>query len=105
ANMGRVLVALKALDERLQAGTRHPLVGPGSLHASLIEGGQEFSSYPARCLLTGERRTIPGETVDGVERELRAVAGGSELRLTVSREPFEVVAHEPFVQLVARSAG
>jgi acetylornithine deacetylase len=47
--MGHVLVALERLDRRLQAGRRHPLVGAGSLHASLIEGGQEFSSYPARA--------------------------------------------------------
>jgi acetylornithine deacetylase len=105
ANMGPVLVALKQLDERLQAGTRHPLVGPGSVHASLIEGGQEFSSYPARCLLTGERRTIPGEAAEQVEAELRELAGDADVRLTVSREPFEVAADDPFVQLVGRVAG
>jgi acetylornithine deacetylase len=105
ARMGPVLVALKALDERVQSGRSHPLVGPGSLHASLIEGGHEFSSYPARCLLTGERRTIPGETVDQVEAELRGIAGEAELRLTVSREPFEAPQTDPFVQLVARLTG
>jgi acetylornithine deacetylase len=104
ANMGPVLVALKHLDERLQDGARHPLVGPGSIHASLIEGGQEFSSYPARCLLSGERRTIPGETTEQVERELREIAGDAELRLTVSRDPFEVAAGDPFAQLVGRIA-
>jgi acetylornithine deacetylase len=104
AKMGPVLVALKALDERLQTGTRHPLVGSGSLHASLIEGGQEFSSYPARCLLSGERRTIPGETAEQVEVELRELAGDAEWRLTVSREPFEVAEDDGFVQLVARIA-
>ena len=101
--MGPVLVALEQLDARLQAGPRHALVGPGSLHASLIEGGQEFSSYPARCVLTGERRTIPGETVEQVERELREIAGDSELRLGVSREPFEAPTEHPFVQLVSRA--
>jgi len=105
AKMGPVLVALQALDQRLQAGRQHPLVGPGSLHASLIEGGQEFSSYPARCLLTGERRTIPGETLAQVETELRRVAGEAELRLVVSREPFETERDDPFVQLVASVAG
>jgi acetylornithine deacetylase len=75
------------------------------VHASLIEGGQEFSSYPARCLLTGERRTIPGESVQDVERELREVAGGAELRLTVARDPFEIAPGEPFAQLVMRAAG
>ena len=67
AKMGPILVALAELDERLQTGSRHPLVGPASLHASLIEGGQELSSFPASCVLTGERRTIPGETVEQVE--------------------------------------
>jgi acetylornithine deacetylase len=105
ARMGPVLVALKRLDERLQAGPRHPLVGPASLHASLIEGGQEFSSYPARCLLTGERRTIPGETVEQVESELSEIAGDAALRLGVSREPFEAPAGHPFVELVGRVAG
>jgi len=104
AKMGPVLVALRAFDERLRAGAQHPLVGPGSIHASLIEGGQEFSSYPARCLLSGERRTIPGETVEQVERELRELAGEADLRLTVSRGPFEVAGDDDFVQLVGRIA-
>ena len=105
AKMGPVLVALKELDERLQAGRRHTLVGAGSVHASLIEGGQEFSSYPARCLLSGERRTIPGETTGEVEPELRELAGEADVRLTVSREPFEVAPDDPFVQTVGRIAG
>ena len=28
----------------------HPLLGRGSVHASVIEGGEELSSYPARCV-------------------------------------------------------
>ncbi len=103
--MGNTLVALERLDRRLQAGPRHALVGPGSLHASLIEGGQELSSYPARCLLTGERRTIPGETVDQVERELREIAGDAELRIGPNREPFEAAVDHPFVELLGRAAG
>jgi len=103
--MGPVLAALDELDKQVQAGPRHALVGAGSLHASLIEGGQEFSSYPARCVLTGERRTIPGETVEQVERELRAIAGDAALRLGVSREPFEAPSGHPFVELAGRMAG
>ena len=56
-------------------------------------------------MLTGERRTIPGETVEAVERELRAVAGGAALRVGPSREPFEAAGDHPFVELVARAAG
>ena len=56
-------------------------------------------------MLTGERRTIPGETVEQVERELRAIAGDAVLRLGVSREPFEAPPNHPFVELAGRTAG
>jgi acetylornithine deacetylase len=105
AKMGHVLVALEELDRRLQAGRRHPLVGAGSLHASLIEGGQEFSSYPERCLLTGERRTLPGETAAEIEADLRAAAGDAEVLLLVSREPFEVDERHELVRAVGAAAG
>jgi acetylornithine deacetylase len=104
ANMGHVLVALQDLDRRLQAGRRHALVGSGSVHASLIEGGQEYSSYPARCLLTGERRTIPGESREQVERELREIAGDAVFRVGFGREPFEASHGHPFTALVSRIA-
>jgi acetylornithine deacetylase len=104
AKMGPILVALAALDERLQAGSRHPLVGPASLHASLIDGGQELSSFPASCVLTGERRTIPGETVSQIEQELRAIAGDAELRIIASRDPLTAEPGHPFVELVGRIA-
>jgi len=104
AKMGPILVALRELDARVQAGPRHPLLGPGSLHASLIEGGQEFSSYPARCVLTGERRTLPGETVEDVERELREAAGDGALRMLVGREPFEIDPEHELVRIVRRCA-
>src|SRR5438045_6236730 len=105
--MGHVLVALEQLDQRLQAGRRHPLVGPGSLHASLIEGGQEYSSYPERCLLTGERRTLPGETVGDVERELRALVDGTDAtaHITFAREPFQIDPSHGLPRQVARAAG
>src|SRR5262245_775846 len=105
AKMGHVLVALEQLGDRLSAGPRHPLAGTGSVHASLIEGGQELSSFPARCLLTGERRTIPGETAADVEHELRELAGDATVRVIAHRDPYEAPVDHPFVELVARTAG
>src|SRR5262249_21675230 len=49
--MGQVLDQLDQLNRRLQSSPGHPLLGSGSVHASLISGGQELSSYPARCTL------------------------------------------------------
>jgi acetylornithine deacetylase len=60
--LGRVLAKLEALDRTLQVRPPHPLVGTGSLHASIIEGGRELSSYPDRATLQMERRTLPSET-------------------------------------------
>src|SRR5262249_9774430 len=73
AKMGRVLMGLEALDHRLREDQGHPLLGTGSVHASLISGGQERSSYPERCLVEIERRTIPGETMAQVVHELSSV--------------------------------
>jgi acetylornithine deacetylase len=110
AKMGRVLTGLESLDRRLRAGRAHPLLGTGSLHASLISGGQERSSYPERCRLDVERRTIPGETVDQVEDEVRAVVRAAaeedpELRAIVRaglvRQPLETSADAPVVKVLA----
>ena len=107
ARMGHVLVRLEELDERLRASPTHRLLGSGSLHGSLIEGGQEFSSYPERCLLKGERRTIPGEGLAQVEGELRGLLGDLDgsTRVILAREPFETPAEAPIAELVARRAG
>jgi acetylornithine deacetylase len=71
--MGRVLVDLERLEQKLSANPTHPLLGSGSLHASLINGGQEPSTYPDLCTLALERRTVPGETPEKVEAEVEAI--------------------------------
>jgi acetylornithine deacetylase len=105
--MGPVLTGIAALDGRLRAGAGHPLLGTGSVHASVIEGGQEYSSYPAGCLLTGERRTIPGEAFDDVLAELEEIAAGTgaTVRLPFHRGPFETAADAPIVAALHRHLG
>ena len=64
-----VLARLGELDAALGASARIRCSGRGSVHASLIAGGEELSTYPARCVLSLERRTLPGE--DGVRPRSR----------------------------------
>jgi acetylornithine deacetylase len=70
AHMGLILTGVAHLDRRLRNGRGHPLLGRGSIHASLISGGQELSTYAARCVVKLERRTIPGEDGAGALREI-----------------------------------
>jgi acetylornithine deacetylase len=105
--MAPVLARLAELQDSLGDAAAHPLVGAPSVHASLIRGGQELSSYPARCRLSLERRTIPGETADDVRRECEAlVAGvdGATLEMGLARDPFEVRPDEAVVSAVTRAA-
>ena len=115
--MGRVLAELEALDRALQSGRTHDLVGAPSLHASLIEGGRELSSYPDRCVLQIERRTIPGEREGAAAHEVDAIlqrlrAADSEFRAACrsmfARAPYEITpSHELPASLVsaARQCG
>ena len=110
--MGPVLTALGALDDAL-AAQEHPLLGRGSVHASVIRGGLELSSIPASCTLQVERRTLPGETAADVEGELAALldrcrAADPALqvaqRTLLVRDPFEVEAEAEIAALVREAA-
>lgn len=71
--MGRFLKELDRLQQDLLEREPHPLVGCPSLHASVIEGGTDWSTYPAGCRLRLERRSIPGETPAEVTAELQKI--------------------------------
>ena len=107
AATGVVLTRLGALADELLALGPHPLLGSPSVHASLISGGQEFSSYPERCVLQGERRTLPGETDEVIGAEVAALAAGVDAttRLVFSRPPLETDPEHELVQAVARASG
>ena len=109
---GPILTALGELDAALGRRT-HPLLVRGSVHASLIEGGGELSSYPARCTLSLERRTLPGESAADVEAEVAALldrcraadpALEATQRTLLVREPFEVAQDAPLVEVVREAA-
>ena len=109
---GPVLSALGDLDAALAQRT-HPLLGRGSVHASLIAGGAELSSYPGRCVVGLERRTLPGETAEDVERELADLLEGCratdpalevQQRTLLVREPFEIDAGAEIVETVRAAA-
>ena len=111
--MGKVLMEMAKLDQRLRSNLTHPLLRSGSLHASLIQGGQELSSYPERCLLSVERRTIPGETPESVEAEFLGIVQGIQqsdssfnavVRRGIDRSPLETPEDADIVNAIQASA-
>ncbi|HYL99436.1 MAG TPA: M20/M25/M40 family metallo-hydrolase [Blastocatellia bacterium] len=96
--MGRVLSRLEQLDRRLQSQPPHPILGTGSLHGSFITGGRELSTYPDKCVLQFERRTITGESGDTALTEAQTILEAirsedpefeASARLMFSRPPYE----------------
>lgn len=111
--MGRFLHELDHLEQALRARGPHPLIGPPTLHAAMINGGREMSVIADRCELRVERRTLPGETEAQTVVELQAIldrlsASDEDFHATVqsffAREPFEVAADAPIVQAVQAAA-
>ena len=109
-HMGRVLHRLEALDRELQSRPPHPLLGTASLHASIIAGGQELSSYPDRCVLQMERRTVSGETGNDAAREIAQILAAlrqedpdfnGDARLTFARPAYEIAPGHPLPDLLA----
>lgn len=107
--MGRFLKGIENLQAKLATQPGDPMLGPGSVHASTINGGREMSSYPATCHLGVERRTIPGETAQGFVAELEGIAERcrqadpdfqTEVNLTFDRQAFSIDAHHEIVELV-----
>jgi acetylornithine deacetylase len=111
--MGRFLAELERLEVALRTGPAHPLVGPPSLHAATINGGSGLSTYAAQCRLQIERRTVPGETVEGAVGQVREIvdrlaASDPSFAATVGtffeREPFEVSPDAHIVRVLAGEA-
>ena len=107
-----VVADLEQYQQRVLMTRMHPLLGRPSLHASLISGGQGLSTYPDRCTVRYERRTVPGESPGDFRRELeeavaRVRAGRPELDAVVvpgfSQQPNEVSESHALVTALVRA--
>ena len=79
--MAEVIVRLKKLNAELRKRP-HPLTGPPSLTVSLIEGGTDICTVPARCVISIDRRLVPGEVPSDAVAEVSAA-----LREITAKEP------------------
>jgi acetylornithine deacetylase len=104
---GLLLAELNALEQTREGGRRHPLLGRTSLHASTIHGGVGMSTYPERCELAIERRTLPGEDAASAVREIMEAcervraqhpAFNAQVKLNTAQAPSDVATDAPVVE-------
>jgi acetylornithine deacetylase len=109
---GLVLSGIDELDAGELQNRKHPLLGRGSIHASTIVGGIGMSTYPDKCILRVERRTIPGESADDSLGELRSICDNvraqraeldATIRLIAAQEPSDVRLDAQVVKALSRS--
>lgn len=110
---GHLLVEVEDMASQALSKKVHPLVGAASIHASLISGGTELSTYPVKCVVELERRTIPGEDRDTVVREMddlvrrlasRDPAFRAKCEVFFYRPPFEVSPEEGIVRTLRQAS-
>ena len=94
ALMARVINAADEFDREVLRKRVHPLLGPASMHCSMVRGGSGISTYAAECEMQIERRTLPGETPEQVLAEIeellkRAQVDG-DVAITLARPPLTV---------------
>lgn len=109
---GLVLAELDQHQRTVLAKKVHPLLGRPSLHASIVSGGLGLSTYPDRCSVQFERRTVPGETAADFTREVeeacaRVRARAPEFRADIipgfAQLPNEVASAHPLVRALTTS--
>jgi acetylornithine deacetylase len=111
---GLLLAELDRIDSEQLPKRAHELLGRASLHAGFIEGGIGISTYPDRCVLRIERRTIPGEDADVAKREVddacarvREMRGAfhADVAMLFSQPPSDVSPDAPIVHALRDAAG
>lgn len=90
---------------------RHPFLGTATLNVGAIRGGTQPNIVPDECVITVDRRTIPGETNAGVIREIKTLLRKQGFAVEVVDDksaapcwPMETDSNLPLVQSFLRSA-
>jgi acetylornithine deacetylase/succinyl-diaminopimelate desuccinylase-like protein len=110
-DMARIVEVLETDYAARLRRHRHPLLGAATVNVGTICGGTQPNIVPDRCSITVDRRTLPGETDTGVQREITAFLRANQLRATISSaklapaRPLETNPGLPLVRQFLRSTG
>jgi acetylornithine deacetylase len=82
--MARIVELLETKYAAQLRRCRHKLLGTGTVNVGQIAGGTQPNIVPDRCLITIDRRVLPGETEAGVRREIAALLRAHKLAAAIS---------------------
>lgn len=96
---GKFLVEIENMGKNTLTQKKHHLLGSPSIHASLVKGGTELSTYPDYCKIELERRTIPGESVEIVKDEIKALIDKISSEDEKFKAKFDVYFYRPHLEV------
>ena len=76
--------AVLAIDKKIDKF--HPEIGSPVISVNMISGGKVKNQVPGECVITVDRRTIPGETKDTVLSEIEG-----EMDKVLGKETYEIM--------------
>jgi acetylornithine deacetylase/succinyl-diaminopimelate desuccinylase-like protein len=109
--MARIVDALETDYAARLRKRKHPLLGRATVNTGTICGGAQPNIVPDRCAITIDRRMLPGETENGVRREIAAFLKAKNLAAKISSLklapalPLETNPKLPLVRQFLRSIG
>ena len=74
----KVIEALKSIEFSIYNGIFEDHVKQPSLSVTIISGGRQTNVIPEECILTLDRRMLPGETEDSITAEIQNALDGIE---------------------------
>lgn len=74
--MAKVVAALEKLGDELLSRPAHPLLKTATLSVGTIEGGVAVNSVPDSCVIDLDRRVLPDETFENIEKEISDALSG-----------------------------
>jgi acetylornithine deacetylase len=109
--MARVVDFLETNYATRLSKRQHPLLGHATVSVGSIAGGSQPNIVPDRCVISVDRRTLPGETEAGVCREIGVFLMDKNLPAKVTGQkiapcvPLETNVKLPLVRQFMRSVG
>lgn len=112
-HLAHVLAELDTVEAEWRERHRDPLVGEPALHIPRMEGGRQLFFYAGEAAASVECRTVPGQTREEVEQDLRAAVarvrdrrGGRKAGVDAElwRSPYAIDPSRPVVQAVTEAA-